>query len=226
MDSVTVRIPPGWLWGLRVVGAALGVGLAFAVGPVVTWLVDVIGGAPGLLRVLARIPLPWAVPALAVVGAVVGAMVGHAWQKDNSVVTVGPDALVVRYAGRDIHMGRDQIGAVFIDGPELVILDAAGRPLSRSKADDVLINPLRSAAETFGYPWLGTSDPHETDYVTWVDRSPDLDESAHALLRARHRALTDKRPGEAAQALDALHAAGLVVRDRAGAQQYRRARAT
>lgn len=226
MDSVTVRIPQGWLWALRLVGAALGVGAAFAVGPVVDWLVGLVGGAPGPLRVVARIPLPWAVPVLAVVGTLVGAWVGHTWQKENAIVTVDADAAEVAHRGERVHIGRDQIGAVFTDGQELVILDAAGRPLSRTKADDVLIGQLRSAFETFGYPWLGTSDPHESDFVAWVDRSPDLDEPAHALLRARHRALADKRPGEAARALDALQAQGLVVRDRAGTQEYRRARAS
>lgn len=226
MDSVTVRIPHGWLWGLRLVGAALGVGAAFAVGPIVDWLIGLVGTAPGPLRVVARIPLPWAVPVLAVAGTLLGALIGYTWQKENSVVTVDSGAIVVRHQDSSVHIRRDQIAAVFTDGQELVILDPAGRPLSRTKADEVLVGPLRSAFETFGYPWLGTSDPHETDYITWVDRSPDLDEPTHALLRARHRALADKRPGEAAQALDALHAQGLVIRDRAGTQQYRRARAT
>lgn len=224
MDSVTVRIPQGWLWTLRLVGAALGVGAAFAVGPTVDWLVGLIGSAPGPLRLAARMPLTWAVPVLAVVGTAAGAWVGHAWQKENPIVTVDANAAIVTNGAERVHIGREKVAAVFTDGQDLVLLDAAGLPLSRTKADDVLINGLRSAFERFGYPWRGTSDPHEGEYVAWADRSPDLDEPAHDLLRTRHRALADKRPGEAARALDALRAQGLVVRDRAGAQQYRRAR--
>lgn len=224
MDSVTVRIPPPWLWGLRLVGVALGIGVAFAVGPVVDWLVTLVGGAPGPLRLVARMPLALAAPVLAAVGALVGTWFGHEWQKENAVVTVGADATVVTHRGESVHIGRDQVAAVFTDGQDLVLLDRAGLPLVRAKADDVLTGQLRSAFERFGYPWRGTRDPHESEYVRWVDRSPDLDEQAHDLLRARHRALADKRPGEAAQALDALRARGLVVRDRAGTQQYRRAR--
>jgi hypothetical protein len=224
MESVNVRIPQGWLWTLSLVGAALGVGVAFAVGPTVDWLVGLIGSAPGPLRLAARMPLAWAVPVLGVVGTAAGAWVGHTWQNENAIVTVGADATIVANGGERVHIRRDQVAAVFTDGRDLVLLDAAGLPLSRSKADDVLVGGLRSAFERFGYPWRGTGDPHEKDFITWVDRSPDLDEPTHGLLRARHRALADKRPGEAAQALDALRAQGLVVRDRAGAQEYRRAR--
>lgn len=224
MESVTVQIPRAWRWALVLIGVALGVGAAFAVRPVVAGLVGLVGGAPGPLRLVAAMPLAWGVPVLAVVGAIVGAWAGHAWQKETVVVTVEADAVVVAHAGERVHSRRNQIAAVFTDGHDLVLLDAAGRPLVRAKADDMLTGRLRAAFERYGYPWRGTSDPYESDYTVWVDRSPDLDEPIHALLRTRHRALADKRPGEAAQALDALQAQGLVVRDRGGTQQYRRAR--
>ncbi|WP_441316566.1 CysS/YqeB C-terminal domain-containing protein [Gordonia paraffinivorans] len=40
-------------------------------------------------------------------------------------------------------------------------------------------------------------------------------------MRARQRALADKRPGAAEDARDELRNLGIAVRDRHGAQQYR-----
>lgn len=73
----------------------------------------------------------------------------------------------------------------------------------------------------FDYPWAGTKDPREAAFTAWIDRSAELDDSVHALLRARRRALTDKRWGEAEAVREDLAARGVVVRDRGAKQQYR-----
>ena len=221
MDRTLVRIPALWLWALPALGAGLGVGAAFVVGPLVDWLVGLVGGAPGALRLAARLPLSWAVPALAVAGALVGLWLDRAWQRENPEVSVDAAAVVVRVGGDGIQLARERVTEVFTDGHDLVLLGGDGVELARHKVDDVLVRPLQEAFERFGYPWRGTRDPYEGDYLLWTDQSPDLDEPTHALLRARRRALADKHPGEAAEALDRLRSSGLAVRDRRGAQQYR-----
>ncbi|MEV4941515.1 CysS/YqeB C-terminal domain-containing protein [Streptomyces zaomyceticus] len=55
----------------------------------------------------------------------------------------------------------------------------------------------------------------------WVDGTPALDESTHALLRKRRRAIADDRTGAAEEAREELRARGISVRDRGEAQQYR-----
>ncbi|MGW1680380.1 CysS/YqeB C-terminal domain-containing protein [Saccharopolyspora sp. NPDC002376] len=87
---------------------------------------------------------------------------------------------------------------------------------------DLPKDQVRAAFECFGYPWAGTTDPHENDFRKWRDGHPALDEEANALLRARSRALTDKQHGAAADLTDQLQALGIVLRDREGTQQYRR----
>ena len=91
--------------------------------------------------------------------------------------------------------------------------------LSRTASDGAIAGRLAAALERFGYPWAGTSDPHE--FTLWVDRSPNLEARVHELLRRRRRALDDGRTGTAEEARDALIELGVVVRDRDGRQEYR-----
>jgi hypothetical protein len=221
--SVTVRLPDMWLWAVVLVGAALGLGLAFAVGPLADWMIGRFDGAPGPLRLAAALPLGWAVPVLTLCGGLAGAWVANTWREENPVVEVGPDSVVVRDAtGGGRHIERARIAEVFTDGRDLVLRDADGREHVRTRVDSGLTERLRSAFERQGYPWHGTADPHEADYTVWVDNGPGLDERAHTLLRTRQRALADNRTGTADEARDELRTLGISVRDRGKAQQYRK----
>ena len=76
-------------------------------------------------------------------------------------------------------------------------------------------------APASGIRWAGTTNPRDAEFVTWVDRSEELDEQTHALLRRRRRALADKRTGTAEELRDELLDLDVVVRDRGDSQQYR-----
>lgn len=220
---VTVRLPGTWLWAVVLIGAALGLGAAFAVGPLADWMIGLFDGAPGPLRLAAALPLVWAVPVLTLVGGVAGALLAGTWHDENPVIEVGADSVVVHDATGGRHVERARIAEVFTDGRELVLRAADGREHVRTRVDSGLAGRLRSAFERHSYPWRGTFDPHEADYTTWVDNGPGLDQSAHALLRTRQRALADDRAGAADEALDELRTLGISVRDRGGeAQQYRK----
>ncbi|MYW02981.1 hypothetical protein GT354_32865 [Streptomyces sp. SID3343] len=217
-------MPVVWLWLIVVVGAALGCGVGFGVGPLVRWLIDVTGSAPAPFRIAAKLRTVWAVPVLTLAGTAVGLWVASVAREESPVVTVEADHIAVRKAdsGLHLHLVRDRIGALFTDGRDLVVLDRGEAELARVPASDLSNEQLAEACERFDYPWRGTADPREAEFTPWVDGVPDLDEAAHALLRARKHALTDKQSGAAAKALDDLRAAGLTVRDRKGGQQYRR----
>ncbi|MFJ1749126.1 hypothetical protein ACIOJD_23195 [Streptomyces sp. NPDC088116] len=220
---VTVRLPEAWLWTVILGGAALGLGAAFAVGPLADWMIGIFDGAPGPLRLAAALPLVWAVPVLTLVGGVVGAWAAGAWREENPVIEVGADSVVVHDATGGRHVERARIAQVFTDGRELVLRDTDGRDHVRTRVDSGLAGRLRSAFERHGYPWRGTVDPYEADYTAWVDKGPGLDERAHALLRMRQRALADDRTGAADEAREELRAFGISVRDRGKVQQYRKA---
>ncbi|MEV0375116.1 hypothetical protein AB0I10_36000 [Streptomyces sp. NPDC050636] len=219
--SVTVRLPGAWLWAVILGGAALGLGAAFAVGPLADWMISFFDGAPGPLRLAAALPLVWAVPVLTLVGGVAGALVAGAWHAENPVIEVGTDSVVVHNTTGGRHVERALVAEVFTDGRELVLRDADGREHVRTRVDNGLAGRLKSAFEQQGYPWRGTVDPHEADYTTWVDNAPGLEERVHTLLRMRQRALADDRTGAADEAREELRALGISVRDRDKAQQYR-----
>ncbi|MFD7296430.1 hypothetical protein ACFV9W_24350 [Streptomyces sp. NPDC059897] len=219
---ITVRLPEAWLWAVILIGAGLGVGAAFAVGPLANWMISFFDGAPGPLKLAAALPRVWAVPVLALVGGAAGALVAGIWRGENPVVEVHADGVVVHDAAGSRHVERARIAEVFTDGRELVLRDADGLENVRTRVDSGLAGRLRSAFEQQGYSWRGTVDPHEADYTPWVDNAPGLDERTHTLLRKRQRALADDRTGAADEAREELRAIGVSVRDRDEVQQYRK----
>ncbi|SFP73970.1 hypothetical protein SAMN05421810_103263 [Amycolatopsis arida] len=220
-DAVTVRMPAVYRWILALGATALGVALGFLVKPITTWLVDLVGSAPGPLRLAANLPPIWAVLVLTVVGAVAGLWLAHQAQVESLEVTVRPEDVRLAQNGAVRHVARAAIGEVFLDRRDLVLLDRRTGELARNKASDLDRDEIATAFERLGYPWRGGADPHEHEFRQWADGAPDLPEEAHALLRARARARTDKQAGRVAELTDELRDAGVVVRDRDGAQQYR-----
>ncbi|MFI1384153.1 hypothetical protein [Embleya sp. NPDC020886] len=219
--TVTVRMPSVWLWLIGVGATLLGLGAGFAVAPFVDWLIDLVGSAPGPLRLAAKLPTRWAVPIGTVLGAGLGAWAAVAARQESPVLTVAADHLAIHRDGSGLHIPRDRIATIFTDGRDLVALDPNKSELARVRASDLPTGHLRDAFARFDYPWRGSTDPREAEFSVWIDGTTDLDEAAHTLLRARKRALTDKRAGAAEDALDGLRRLGVAVRDRKGAQQYR-----
>ncbi|AXK87897.1 hypothetical protein SAMN05421776_106162 [Nocardia farcinica] len=220
-ERTTVTLPNAWIVGICVAGAAAGLGAAFLVDPAVSGLLSLVGDAPGPLRLAAGLPLMWAIPVLTLAGLGVGIWIVRHWRTDVGVVEVAKTGVTVEREGVRRLIDRDRIAGVFTDGRDLVITDGRGGEVSRTRTDRVLVKRLRQAFEGFGYPWQGEVDPYERAYRTWVDGSGDLDSRAHGLLRARGRALADRRTGAADDALDELRALGVAVRDRDNKQQYR-----
>lgn len=218
----TVRMPRAVLWVVTLVCGALGFGLGFLVKPLVHWIVDVFGDAPGPLRLAAALPTAWAVPVLTAAGLAAGVWLAREAKKEALELTVDHEGVHLEQRGGAKHLRREDVAAVFLDGKDLVLLDAGTRQLARHLATDLSRRKVRAAFERWGYPWAGTADPHEDEFRTWVDGHPDLDDEAHDLLRSRSRALADKRLGAAADLADQLQAIGVVARDRGGDQQYRR----
>lgn len=219
--SVTVRMSEGWPWLFRLGCPVAGFGLGFLVAPAVGWLLDIAGSAPGPLRVLAQLSTGWAVLVTTLLGVAAGLWLAHAARKESLSVTVTRSHVELSQAGDDHYLAGDRIGAVFRDGNDLVLLDARTAELARKKASDLSWTRLRGAFERFDYPWRGSTDPHDSEFRRWVDGHPDLKASAHDILRTRTRALRDGKLGAAAEAQDRLGAAGIVVRDRGGTQEYR-----
>lgn len=220
-EETTITIPRPWIVGFCAVGAAVGLGAAFVVGPLVEWLISTADGAPGALRIAARLPLAWAIPVLTLAGAAVGFWITREWRREVGVVKVSASGITIENGRSRQHIDRQRIGGIFTDGKDLVVTDPQTNELSRSKTDAVLAKRQQHAFKGLGYPWLGTSDPYESAWLTWTDGGNSVDARVDNLLRTRQRALTDKRLGAADDARDELRSLGVVVRDRDHTQQYR-----
>lgn len=219
--SAAVAVPRTWLLAPPLLGAVLGGGAALVIGPVVGWLLGLIGDAPGPLRLAALLPVQWALPALIVVGLAAGAWVAGQWRKEYGTIEIGEGGVTVHRPGANVRVPRERIAGIYIDRSELVLHDDATDEMLRIRTEGLLAGRLRAAAEQFDLPWLGTTNPLDGDFTTWVDGDSWLDEAEHMLLRERARALTDKQSGSAERAREELRACGLAVRDREEGQQYR-----
>ena len=203
------------------VGAAAGLILALIAGPVTSWLLDRVDSAPVFLRIVDECPLVVTIPVLIAIGALAGWFVFAMWEGEVGSVTLDDDGVLLTKEKSSVRFAADEIAEAFLDGEELVFVDDRTRELSRTASDKGLEPRLRAAFETRGITWRGGEDPRTAAFHPWVDRGPELESVDHALLRARQRALTDKRAGEAAALRDQLRDRDIVVRDRGDAQQIR-----
>lgn len=202
-------------------GAALGAVLAFLVGPVVSWMLERLDSAPAPLRLIDQLPFAWALPLLTILGALAGWILYSIWSEEVGRVIVDDRAVRIEGKKAATEFEREEIAQIFLDKDELVMLDGESREISRSASDSGLAKKLGAAFTAFGYPWVGVGHPEEAAFADWVDRSRQLEEADHALLRARRRALTDGRTGEAEGLREELAQRGVFVRDRGERQQYR-----
>lgn len=203
------------------VGAAAGLVLALLAGPLTAWLLGRLDSAPVPLRVIAEFPLVASAPILTIVGAVAGWFVFAIWEGEVGMVEIDEDGILLSQEKTATRFAAGEVAEAFIDEDQLVLVDHSARELSRTATDSSLEPRLRTAFGSHGYNWRGRTDPREAAFIPWVDRDPHCAPDDHALLRARQRALTDKRTGEAATLRDDLSARGIVVRDKGGAQQIR-----
>ena len=219
---IHISIPRGWFAVFGALGALVGLGASFVVGPAVTALLQLVGDAPGPLRLAAGLPIGWAIPLLTLAGLAGGLWIAREWHTENGTITISSEGMTVTRAGSSSYVARERIGEVFTDSGELVVTDETTTEILRITSERALVGRLRDAFTSQGYPWLGTEDPHATAFTPWVDHGgDDLDEQAHDLLRARRRSLHDTQHGAAEDALEELRRCGVSVRDRHGAQQYR-----
>lgn len=219
--TISLRMSGATLWFLRTAATAAGVALGFLAKPFTQWLVSMFDSAPGPLRAAAALPTAVAVPGLAAIGVVVGLWISHEALKESLRLTVTAAHVLLSQNDAERHVSRDKIAEVFLDGKDLVLLDARTIELARNNASDLNADDIAKAFTELGYPWRGGKNPYEADFQSWVDGHPALDDTRNQLLRSRSRALTDEKTGAAAELADQLQEAGVVVRDRDGAQQYR-----
>jgi hypothetical protein len=221
METETVVADPPWLrtgvWIVfPIVGAACGGLLDLLVGWVASW-----PGGPfhGAFEAVDKVPEPYAVIGLVIVGALAGLWLAEEAAKDWLTVTVSADQVTLARRGSVQEVARSSVSAVFRDGKRLVLLGQATEELAREQCE-LKTDRLRDAFVAQGYPWRD-GDPYASDYRRWVEDEPELSAGANALLKARARALAKGERDDAAELREELAKTGIVVRDENKRQSWR-----
>lgn len=161
----------------------------------------------------------WTTLAGPVAGLVLGAGAGVVAVAVSMKVTFEDGTVRVDKDGHSRILGRSEIGAVFRDGDDLVVLDGDSRQLLREKCDadaDLLARTFAAR----GYPWRD-EDPHAARYRRWVPDAPELPAGVNAVLKAREKALKGKSRTDAAELHEEAQRLGYVVRDEKTRQYWR-----
>ncbi|MBA0050225.1 hypothetical protein E0L36_04720 [Streptomyces sp. AJS327] len=131
---------------------------------------------------------------------------------DGTTIQVEADGDTQRVDGTEVHV-------VFVDGGQLVLLDAESRQLLREKCEP----PVEAVAVAFtehGYAWR-EGDPYAGLYRRWVPDLPDLPYAVHVLLKARETALRKKSRTDIRELRHEVQKLGYVVRDESTRQFWR-----
>lgn len=219
-DAAVVKDPP-WLRGLYWVGfPLLGAGLGWLVKELAVWVAGM-SWAPwqGLFKAVASIPEPGATWGALGVGVLAGLVLGFlAWQ-ESLVVRIGAGSVELKRGDTVREFAAPAVKGVFVDGGQLVLLGPQGRELAREKSD-LDGAELRRVFEERGFDWLD-ADPFAGRFERWLDEDPRLPAAAHALLRARARAVDKGRADDARELREELARLGVVVRDERKRQFWR-----
>ncbi|MEV6813689.1 hypothetical protein [Micromonospora sp. NPDC051296] len=208
------------LWGgIPVLGGAAGGLLAFGAG----WVAG-LPWAPmqGLFRLVDGLSEGYALAGGVGVGVLAGMVIAAIGTAERVRVTVDGTRVRLRRGSIEREVGRSETRVAFVDGKDLVLLDADDGELARQRSD-LPAAQLAGAFREHGWPWAA-EDPHRAAYRRWVPGLPGLPAGADALLRARQEAVEHGRTEEARELREELARYGVVVRDDDKRQHWRLAR--
>ena len=175
----------------------------------------------GPFKLVASIPEPQSTIGSLAIGIVAGLVLVYFAENEYVTVTVDDSQATIASGGSSQDVQRAAIDAVFLDGKQLVLLGHATEELARVGGDLPAANRLEAAFLAHGYPWRADGDPYKDDYRRWIPEAPDLSAAAHAVFKARDRALQRGDKEDVAQLRVELAKLGIVVRDESKRQFWR-----
>ncbi|MBO3741582.1 YqeB family protein [Actinoplanes flavus] len=200
--------------------ATLGVLLGLALPVVAGWLADVGFPVLGVVwRVAASVDTWWKAAVQAAIFALVGALVSVEMVRGTVRVTVGSGEVRLRTGENEVAVARTDVGALFMDGDALVILDGESRRVFHGEPQ-AEAGVLERVFREHGYPWRA-GDPFADLYQRWTPESGHLPVAVDAVLTARSVAVRKKAVKEAAELRGSLEKLGYAVRDDDGHQFWR-----
>lgn len=221
------KSPPTVLWFSRgdrmvlivggiLVGGLLGFAVPFVAswGASLTWI-----PFQGPLELIASWSQWWVRYVCIGVGILLGLALVAAAFYDTARVAVSEVQVRITEKGETVTVSRPQVGTVFVDGKELVLLDGASRQLVRVPSEEKR-DAIEAAFEERGYS-VAPGDPYDDLYHLWVPESPGLAPEVNAVLKARDMALKKKAGSDARELRSELDRLGVVVRDKKTSQYWR-----
>lgn len=196
-----------------IVGMAILGGLLGWVGPpVARWLGD-LSWVPTLwvLEVLGAPERPWAMVGVVAALGVAGLTVGAAICIDCLLITMDDTELRLHRHLETTTVPRDDVGAVYVDDRDLVVLARDSSVLLRGEHESGA-RSIAQACAAHGFPWY-EADPFVDNYHRWVPGSGDLPAGVDALLVARERVLKKTDEDDADELRTEVERAGFTVRD-------------
>lgn len=212
--------PTSTLVGSYVLLGAVGAGLGWLVRLLSGWAATV-DGMPfrDWISIIASMKEPYATVGCVVVGAGAGAFCVRLVMRGSVALSVTGKRIIWKAGGKPRKFERAEVGAVFFDGDDLILLGPAGEELTR--ADSNMEHDVVAATMTkYGYPW-SDADPYLDDYRRWVDDMPGLSLAVNALMKARQKALQENESDSAAELRADLAKLGVVIRETDDRQFYR-----
>ncbi|MGW3467869.1 YqeB family protein [Saccharopolyspora sp. NPDC000995] len=173
----------------------------------------------GVFQLAASVPDPWGMVGAIAIGAILGLGFAGLMAQERLTVTVEPEQVVLTVGRSQQHIARAEIGYVYVDGKNLLVLDESGGEHIRQPSDlDKFA--LRRAFTEHGYPWRD-KDPFTGSYSLWVEDTPELSLRINSLMAARERALRKRAGKEAALLRTELVKHKILVRDEKKRQYWR-----
>ncbi|MGF9912361.1 DUF308 domain-containing protein [Paenibacillus ehimensis] len=210
---------------LFVGGSVLGLALGYFIPLIAKWALT-LPWVPyeGPLKLITSVSGLWATVIASLLGLAAGLWFAQEVIKDTLYVVVSGETIRLEKDGAAQELTRETIGAVFLDGKQLVVLGNKGEELAR-ETYEWASGRIAGALTEHGYPWSPGGDPYKEHFRRWVPDTPDLPPAVNALLKAREIALQKKEKGEAKELRREVSKLGFVVRDE-GTRQYWRAQTT
>jgi hypothetical protein len=179
----------------------------------------------GPLRLIAGWDAWWVVVICIAVGLLGGLLLAAVALDDTLKVTITTESVEFLKNEKTVTVPRTKVTTAFLDGKEIVLLDATTRELAREKHDQLKseAHQIPQAFRAHGYPWSDGDDPHEARFRRWVEDEPELPPGANAVLKARAKSFRDGDKGKAdlRELRDEVAKLGYTVKDRDKKQYWR-----
>lgn len=207
-------------WGLPLLGIVVGWLLKTLAG----WALD-LPWVPleGPLELIESLPPLVAAVGGVIVGGIAGALLAHFVESELVHVEVSEHGATIGRAAHAQRVQRADVGAVYVEAKQLVVLGTDTTELVRATFDLSAGDRERLARAFTGHawPWCPDGDPHADRYRRWVADTPELSDAVNALLAARERAMEREDNADSRRLRRELARYGVVLRDVDGRQHFR-----